>query len=59
MDYLRKNIAALGSQKAFAERAEISEQYLSDVLRGRLPVGDRILKVLNFERVVTYRRKVG
>lgn len=59
MEYLRKHVAALGSQKNFADRADISEAYLSDVLRGARPIGDRILEALNFERVVTYRRKVG
>jgi transcriptional regulator with XRE-family HTH domain len=59
MEFLRKRIAALGSQKEFAEKADISEAYLSDVLRGARPIGDRILEHLNFERVVTYRRKVG
>lgn len=59
MDYLRKQVAALGSQQKFAERADVSEQYLSDVLRGVRPIGDRILAALNFERVVTYRRKVN
>jgi DNA-binding transcriptional regulator YdaS (Cro superfamily) len=59
LEYLRKTVAALGSQKNFAAKAEVSEQYLSDVLRGRLPVGSRILRALNFERVITYRRKAG
>lgn len=58
MDYLRKQIAALGSQQKFAERADISEQYLSDVLRGVRPIGDRVLDALGFERVVTFQRKV-
>lgn len=58
-DYLRKHVAALGSQKEFAQRADISEQYLSDVLKGVRPVGDRILLALNFERVVTFRKRIN
>lgn len=58
-EYLRKHVAAMGSQQRFAERADISQQYLSDVLKGAKPIGDRILEALHFERVVTYRRKVG
>lgn len=59
MDYLKKRVAAIGSQKNFAALAMVSEQYLSDVMRGRVPIGDRILEALSFERVVTYRRKAG
>ena len=58
MDYLRKRVAALGSQKNFAALALVSEQYLSEVMRGKVPVGDRILEAIGFERVTTYRRKV-
>ena len=57
-EYLKKRVAT-GSQKEFADMAGVTQQYLSDVLRGARPVGDRILEALNFERVVTYRRKVG
>ena len=56
-EILAKRVAAMGSQKQFAKLADVSESYLSDVLRGARPVGDRILEALHFERVVTYRRK--
>lgn len=52
-------IAAAGSQKAFAAEANISEQYLSDVLNGRRDIGDKILKWFSMERVVFYRRTDG
>lgn len=59
LEYLRKHIAAMGSQKTFSDRHQISEQYVSDVMNGRRDIGEKILDALHFERVVTYRRKVG
>jgi hypothetical protein len=52
-------IGISGSQKAFAKKAGISEQYLSDVMRGRRDVGDKLLKWFGLERVVYYRRTDG
>ena len=48
-----------GSQKAFAKRMGISEQYLSDVLKGRREPGAKVLKYFGLERVVGYRRADG
>lgn len=59
MQMVLVRVADAGSQKAFAEQAKISESYLSDVLRDRRGIGDRIAEALGFERVVTYRRKVN
>lgn len=35
----------------------MSAAYVSDVLNGRRAPGEKILEVLNVERVITYRRK--
>ena len=47
---------AKGNQAAWARQHEMSPQYVSDVLIGRREPGDSILKALELERVVTYRR---
>jgi hypothetical protein len=52
-------ISTSGSQKAFAKEAQISEQYLSDVLNGRRDIGEKILKWFGMERVIYYRRADG
>lgn len=54
---LRDAIAREGSQKAFAQAHHISEQYLSDVLRGRREPGQKILDALGVERIIRYREK--
>ncbi len=54
---LRAAVTQAGSQKAFADLHHISEQYLSDVVRGRREPGRKILDVLGVERVVSYREK--
>lgn len=46
-----------GSQKAFAQRVGVSEQYLVDVMKSRRAVPKKILDWLGYERVVLYRRK--
>lgn len=48
-----------GSQKAFAKRVGISEQYLSDILKGRREPGAKLLNYFGLERVVGYRRADG
>lgn len=48
-----------GSQKAFAEKVGVSQQYLVDVLKGRRSVGAKLLEWFGLERVVTYRRLDG
>ena len=52
-------IQTAGSQKQFAAKAKISEQYLSDVMNGRRDIGDKILKWFGLERVTYYRRVDG
>lgn len=57
LDMLTRMVQERGSQKAVAEALDISEQYLSDVLRDRREPGEKLLDALGVERVVTYRRK--
>lgn len=52
-------INVAGSQKKFAERYDISEQYVSDVLRGRREPGEKILEVLGYERVVAIAERTS
>lgn len=46
-----------GSQHAVAEKWGISDQYLSDVYRGRRDPGAKILEPLGLVKVITYRKK--
>lgn len=57
IERLHEAITAAGSRKAFAVKYALSEQYLSDVLRGRREPGQKILDALDLERVVAYREK--
>lgn len=54
---LRDAVMREGSQKAFARRHGISEQYVSDVLRQRRELSEKILDTLQLERVVMYRER--
>lgn len=54
---LRAAIDTAGSQAAFARRHGISNQYVSDALRGRRELGQKILEAIGVERVVSYREK--
>ena len=58
-EMLQIGVTASGSQKAFAGRLGISEQYLSDILKGRRQPGAKVLKFFGLERVVGYRRVDG
>lgn len=53
---LRDKVAAAGSAMKWAEDAGTAATYVSDVLRGKVEPGPRILKALGLERVTTYRR---
>jgi len=57
IDLLRREIAAAGGQSAFARKAGISPQYISEVLRWNKPIGPRLLDALGIEKIITYRRK--
>lgn len=49
--------AAAGNAAAWAKRCGISPSYVSDVLAGRRPPGDKVLSALNVDRIIKYREK--
>ncbi len=51
---IRDDVGAEGSQKALASKLEVSEAYLSDVLRGRRSAGNKILSRYNLRAVTSY-----
>ncbi len=53
-DLLESKIKAAGSQKAFAQTLQVSEAYLSDVLRNRREPGQKILVPLGLQAVTNY-----
>jgi Helix-turn-helix len=58
-EMIKIGVRVNGSQKAFAKRVGISEQYLSDILKGRREPGVKLLDYFGLERVVGYRRTDG
>jgi predicted transcriptional regulator len=56
IEQIEKHIVRAGTQKALAKQWGISQQYLSEVRAGRKDPGDKILKNLNLERIVTYEK---
>ncbi len=56
--YIKDALREFPTQKAFADHLDISQQYLGDILRGDRDPGEKVIKALGFEKVVTYR-KVG
>lgn len=59
VELLRAAVEAAGTQKAFAQQHDVSEQYITDVLRGRREPGAKILAALGYEKVVSYRQIDG
>jgi transcriptional regulator with XRE-family HTH domain len=51
---IRDDVEAEGSQKALAAKLDVSETYLSDVLRGRRSAGNKILTRYNLRSVTSY-----
>jgi|KBSSwiStaDraftv2_1062776.scaffolds.fasta_scaffold5513608_2 transcriptional regulator with XRE-family HTH domain len=51
---IRDDVETEGSQKALAARLEVSETYLSDVLRGRRAAGSKILARYHLRAVTSY-----
>lgn len=46
--------ASVGSAKAWAIAQGVSPNYVSQVLKGRVPPGPKILEGLRLERIVTF-----
>jgi len=57
MDLIVTAAKNAGSQKALAQEWGISEQYLSDILKGRREPGNKVLKQLGLVKMVVYREK--
>jgi len=51
---IRDDVEAEGSQKALAARLDVSEAYLSDVLRGNRTAGNKILYRYHLRAVTSY-----
>jgi hypothetical protein len=54
---LLREIQKYGTQKATAEALGISEQFLTDVLKGRRGPGPRLLKAMGLERRVEFVKR--
>lgn len=52
-------VANAGSQSALAEKWGISETHLSDILWGRRPIGNVVMRELGLRKVVSYEQVVG
>jgi hypothetical protein len=48
---------ALHGQVAFAIKAGVTQQYISDLLRGKREPGPKILDALGLRKVITYEVK--
>lgn len=51
---IEKEVAALGSQKAFADKIGITPAYLSDVLSGKREPGEKLLSRMGIHRVAMF-----
>ena len=51
---IRDDVETEGSQKALAAKLDVSETYLSDVLRGRRAAGNKILARYSLRAVTSY-----
>lgn len=56
LNLIRDDVQAQGSQKALAAAMDVSEAYLSDVLRGRRSAGGKILSRYRLRAVTNYVR---
>jgi transcriptional regulator with XRE-family HTH domain len=52
--YLKEQAKKYGSQKTLARHLNVSEAYLSDVIRGRRDPSHKFLWACGFRRVITY-----
>ena len=55
IEMIYSEIKRLGSQHAVAQAWGISDQYLSDVYRGKREPGKKILEALGIVRIVSYK----
>lgn len=53
---LNKMVKEMGSQRKVAEFLQISDAYLSDILKSRRPISDVVAQKLNYRRVIAYEK---
>ena len=56
---IKSEVRKIGSAAAWAHAHDLSAAYVCDILAGRRDPGKSVLKVLDLEKIVTYRRKNG
>lgn len=56
LSLIRDDVETQGSQKALAAKLDVSEAYLSDVLRGRRSAGSKILSRYRLRAITSYVR---
>jgi DNA-binding transcriptional regulator YdaS (Cro superfamily) len=57
IEQLRSAIASAGGQRAYADVHGFTPGYVSDVMRGKRALADRILATIGVERIVTYTKR--
>lgn len=56
---LRGCVKVEGSQKAVAKKLGVSQQYLTDVLKGRRDISDTVARKMGYEKVAVFFRTEG
>lgn len=59
LDVLRNFVREAGTQKAAADRLGISATFMSDMVKGRMPISGSVAKKLGYQRSWWYRRTLG
>lgn len=54
LNLIREDVESEGSQRALAAKLDVSEAYLSDVLRGKRSAGDKILSRYRLRAITNY-----
>ena len=56
LSFIRKLSQSIGSQKRLARAMGIGEPYLSEILKGRREIPERVLDLLEMKRTEVYER---
>ena len=56
LDAFSAAVKESGGVRGFARLAGVQPSYVSNALRGVVPISDRLLAAAGIERVITYRR---
>lgn len=57
LHYIRGYVTKFATQKEAAKNIGVSEQFLSDVLKGRREISERLASKLGFRRTVRFCKK--